>query len=204
MMGKSALRALSVCIVLLSGPSLVHAQGNAAAGKEKSEPCAGCHGEDGNSNAPIFPKLAGQHASYLAKQLHEFKTEKRVNPTMTAMAEPLSDEDIDDIAAFYAQQKITVEKAEAPNALGEAIYRTGNASSGVPACTGCHGPDGSGIPSARFPALRGQYAAYLEKTLNDFKSGERANDANSIMRAIAAKLSDEEIAAVSSYTSGLR
>jgi cytochrome c553 len=199
-MGKYA---LWVCFVLLSGHSLVYAQGNAAAGKEKSEPCAGCHGEDGNSNAPIFPKLAGQHASYLAKQLHEFKTGKRANPTMTAMAEPLSDADIDDISAYYAQQKITLEKAEKPNPLGEKIYRTGNASSAVPACTGCHGPDGAGNPSAKFPALRGQYAAYLEKTLSDFKTGERANDANSIMRAIAAKLSNEEIAAVSGFTAEL-
>jgi len=201
MMGKCA---LWVCFVLLSGHSLAYAQGNAVAGKEKSEACASCHGDDGNSNAPIFPKLAGQHASYLAKQLHEFKTEKRANPTMTAMAEPLTDADIDDLSAYYAQQKTTLEKAEAPNSLGETIYRTGNAASGIPACTGCHGPDGAGNPSAKFPALRGQYAAYLEKTLNDFKTDARANDANSIMRAIAAKLNNEEITAVSSYTAGLQ
>jgi len=200
-MGK---RALWVCFVLLSGYSLAHAEGNAAAGKEKSEACASCHGDDGNSNAPIFPKLASQHASYTAKQLREFKSEKRANPTMTAMAEPLSDADIDDLSAYFAQQKIKLEKAGAANPLGETIYRTGNASSGVPACTGCHGPDGAGNPSAMFPALRGQYAAYLEKTLSDFKAGARANDANSIMRSIAAKLSNEEITAVSGYASGLQ
>ncbi|MGX2039411.1 c-type cytochrome [Methylocaldum sp. MU1018] len=201
-MGK---RVLWVCFVLLSSHSLAYAQGNPAAGKEKAEACSGCHGDDGNSSAPIFPKLAGQDAAYLIKQLHEFKSEKRANPTMTAMAEPLTDTDIADICAYYAQQKIVFEKTEdAPNPLGEALYRTGNTSTGVPACTGCHGPTGAGNPAAKFPALRGQHAAYLEKTLKDSRSGERANDVNSIMRSIAAKLSDEEIAAVSAYAASLQ
>lgn len=190
-------------IALLGSASLSLAAGNPEAGEEQAGLCAGCHGDDGNAAAPIFPKLAGQHASFLVKQLHDFRSQKRVEPTMNAMAEPLSDQDIQDLAAFYASKKITPEEA-APNKAGENLYKAGNPATGVPACTGCHGPKGRGNPSAGFPSLHGQYAAYLEKTLHDFKNGERANDPNAVMRQVAKHMSDEEIAAVSDYASTLK
>jgi cytochrome c553 len=192
-----------VWLCLMSGASLSFAQGSPSAGKEKAETCGGCHGVDGNSSAPIFPKLASQHAAYLTKQLHDFKSQKRADPTMSALAEPLTDADIADLSAYYAQQKITVEQG-APNPLGKKIYLTGNLDTGVPACTGCHGPDGNGNPQALFPQFNGQYAAYLEKTLKDFKTGARGNDPNGMMRAIAARLSEEEISAVADYISSLK
>ncbi|CAL1241550.1 c-type cytochrome [Candidatus Methylocalor cossyra] len=193
---------LWVGLVLLGGASTAFAQGNPSAGKEKAQVCGACHGEDGNSSAPIFPKIAGQHASYLAKQLHDFKTQRRPEPTMSALSEPLTDADIEDLAAYYSRQKIRIEKGPS-NSAGEALYRTGNPATGVPACTGCHNPGGNGNPLAVFPQVNGQYAAYIEKTLRDFKSGARGNDANGMMRAIAGKMSEEEIRAVADYLSTL-
>lgn len=199
-MGKSS---FWVCVLLVGGTSLVFAQGNPVAGKEKAAACGGCHGEDGNSSAPIFPKLASQHAAFIAKQLHDFKSQKRPEPTMSALAEPLTGEDIDDLAAYYQTQKITIE--ESPhNALGEKIYRTGNPDTGVSACTGCHGPGGNGNPSAVFPQLNGQYAAYIEKTLMDFKTGARTNDLNAMMQKLSARMTEEEIKAVADYISSLQ
>ena len=189
-------------LVLLCGSSLAVAAGNPAAGKTKAEACGACHGVDGNSSAPIFPKLASQHASYISKQLHDFKSQKRPEPTMSALAEPLTDEDIADLSAYYAHQKITIEKGE-PSPAGEKVYRTGNVDTGVPACTGCHGPGGNGNPGARFPQVNGQYAAYIAKTLHDFKAGARGNDLNGMMRSIAARLNEDEIKAVADYMSTL-
>lgn len=189
-------------LLLACGASLALAQGNPEAGKEKAQVCAGCHGEDGNSSAPIFPKIAGQHASFISKQLHDFKSQKRGDPTMSALSEPLTDADIADLAAYYAKQKITVEDGAA-NARGETIYRTGNLATGVPACTGCHGPGGNGNPGAVFPQVNGQYAAYVEKALHDFKSGARGNDLNGMMRTLAARMSDDEIKAVAQFISTL-
>lgn len=202
-MKKSTIIGVGVAIALALSAGQVLAAGDAAAGKTKSEACGGCHGEDGNANAPIFPKLAGQHAVYLVKQLKEFKTQKRMEPTMNAMAESLSDDDIADIGAYYAKQQFRVETAE-PSVLGEKIFRAGIAAKGVPACTACHGPNGGGNPYSGYPALRGQFTAYTSKSLHDYKTGERNNDANGIMRAIAARMSDEEIAAVSDYVLGLK
>jgi cytochrome c553 len=192
-----------ISAVLILGGTLAHAAGDPAAGKAKAETCGSCHGGDGNSSAPIFPKLAGQHAEYIAKQLHDFKTQKRPEPTMSALSEPLSDADIADLSAYYAQQTIRIEEGK-PNPLGEKIYRIGNADTGVPACTGCHGPGGDGNPQALFPQVNGQYAAYIEKTLKDFKTGSRGNDMNGMMRTIAAKLSDAEVTAVADYISSLK
>lgn len=188
---------------LLGYASWTLAGGNIKAGEEKAVACGGCHGMDGNGAAPIFPKLAGQHKPYLIKQLQDFKSVKRVEPTMNAMAEALSEEDMEDMAAFYSSQKLTFEKSE-PSALGERLYRAGNTKTGVPACSGCHNPDGSGNPQAGFPLVHGQYAVYIEKTLHDFKSGERTNDMNAMMRSFAAKLSDEEITALANYIVTLR
>ena len=179
------------------------AQGDPAAGKTKTESCAGCHGEDGNASAPIFPKLAGQHASYVSKQLREFKTGKRVDPTMNAMAESLTDADIADISAWYAKNKVKPEPAEKTD-LGLKIYRSGIADKGIPACAACHGPKGEGNPTAGYPVLGGQYSSYIGKILHDYKSVERSSDPNEIMRTIANRLNDEEINAVSDYATGLQ
>jgi len=180
-----------------------HAQGDAAAGKTKTEACAGCHGEDGNAPVAMFPKLAGQHASYLGKQLRDFKSGKRVDPTMSAMAESLNDADIADIGAWYAQHKIKPEPAE-KNEAGLKIYRNGIAAKQVPACAACHGPKGEGNPGPGYPLLGGQYSSYISKILHDYKSAERGTDPNEIMRTIANRLNDEEINAVSDFISGLQ
>jgi cytochrome c553 len=192
----------SLAVALLAGQAIAGG-GDAGQGKGKAESCGGCHGEDGNASVPLFPKLAGQHESYLGKQLQDFKSQKRLEPTMNAMAASLTDADIADISAYYAKQQV---KPETPQTtvLGEKIFRAGIAEKGIPACTACHGPNGGGNPSSGYPAIRGQYTAYLAKALHDYKSAERNNDANDIMRAIAARMSDEEIEAVSDYTVGLR
>jgi len=181
-----------------------HAAGDAAAGQAKSATCAGCHGPDGNSPAPAFPKLAGQHAAYLSKQIRDFKAGKRTDATMNAMVAVLTDEDVDNIAAYYASQKVNVGEAAADAVeVGERIYRAGNAEKGVPACLACHGPSGSGIPQSGFPALSGQHADYVTKALKAFRDGSRANDASGMMPQIATKMSDAEITAVSQYVQGL-
>lgn len=182
----------------------VHAAGDVEAGKTKSAMCAACHGADGNSAAPNFPKLAGQHADYVAKQLSEFKSGQRKDATMNGMAAALSEQDMADLGAFYASQKGTVGKAaEDKVALGETIYRAGNISSGVAACAACHGPTGGGNPMAKFPSLNGQHADYTAVQLKNFRAGARANDAGSMMRGVAEKMSDAEIEAVAQYIQGL-
>lgn len=195
---------LALAMALGAGQQ-AHAAGDAAAGKAKTEACAGCHGEDGNAPVAMFPKLAGQHPAYLVKQLRDFKSGKRVDPTMNAMAESLSDADMADIAAWYAQHKIKPEAANGDkNELGQKIYRTGLAAKQVPACMACHGPKGEGNPPAGYPLLGGQYSSYVGKILHDYKSAERGGDPNEIMRTIANRLSEEEINAVSDYVSGLQ
>ncbi|RLA21597.1 MAG: cytochrome c4 [Gammaproteobacteria bacterium] len=195
--------------ILFAGLILAFGMGAAqaadvAAGKTKSGMCAACHGLDGNSPAPMFPKLAGQHASYLEKQLQDFKSQKRNDPTMTGMAAALSDEDIADLSAYYASQKKTLEVADVEKiTLGEKLYRGGNPETGLAACLSCHSPTGSGNEPAGFPSLSGQHVTYLEKSLNDFKSEARTNDASEMMRNTAGKMTLKEIKAVSSYISGL-
>lgn len=190
--------------LMLINLTLVAAAGDVTAGKEKSAVCAACHAADGNSPSPDFPKLAGQHASYIVKQLAEFKSGKRENAIMYPIAQALSEQDMLDLAAYFASQEI------APGAVsdeyleaGRKLYRGGNAESGVPACMACHGPNGKGIPSAKWPMLSSQYSKYIEGQLHKFASGERANDPNGMMRDIAKKMTDEEIKAVSAYVSGL-
>jgi cytochrome c553 len=199
---KKLLLITSIASLAMLGP--VHAAGDVEAGKTKSAMCAACHGADGNSAAPNFPKLAGQHADYLAKQLSEFKSGQRKDATMNGMAAALSEQDMADLGAFYASQKGTVGKAaEDKVALGETIYRAGNAASGVAACAACHGPTGNGNPMAKFPSLNGQYADYTAAQLKNFRVGARANDAGSMMRGVAKKMSDAEIEAVAQYIQGL-
>jgi len=189
---------------LAGGLTQAQAAGDAAAGKAKSASCAGCHGADGNSVNPEWPSLAGQGAGYIAKQLHDFKGGKRENATMAPMAAPLTDEDIQDLAAYYSSQPIKAGAADKSLVeLGEKIYRGGNPASGVAACIGCHGPGGKGNPAAKFPALSGQHAKYVETQLNAFKAGERNNDAARMMRNTASNMTEQEIKSVASYIQGL-
>ena len=180
------------------------AAGDAEAGKAKAAACVACHGPDGNSPAPNFPKLAGQHADYLLKQLKDFKSGARTDPTMNAMVMPLSEQDMADISAFYATQKGTIGETAAEQVeLGQTIYRAGNAANGVAACAACHGPAGSGNPLADFPGVSGQHADYTKLQLQNFRSGLRANDASAMMRGVAKKMTDAEIEAVAQYIQGL-
>lgn len=172
--------------------------------------CAACHGADGNSAQPANPNLAGQHADYSLKQLTNFKAQdgkpaQRANPIMAGMVASLSADDMRNLAAYFESQKPRPRAARDPQLvkLGQAIYRGGVAARGIAACTACHGPSGAGVP-AQFPRLAGQYADYTAAQLKAFRTGERSNDPNRMMRAEAEKLSDREIAALAEYVSGLR
>ncbi|MEZ5658498.1 MAG: c-type cytochrome [Burkholderiaceae bacterium] len=165
--------------------------------------CAACHGADGNSATSANPHLAGQHAGYLAKQLADFKSQARANPIMAGMVANLSEADMRDVAAWFSQQTLNgswAEKVDLAKA-GERLYRGGDASKGLPACAGCHGPNGAGIP-VQFPALSGQFAAYTAAQLTAFRQGTRTN--SDLMAGVAARLSDAEIAALAEYIAGLR
>ncbi|MDD4904769.1 MAG: c-type cytochrome [Methylobacter tundripaludum] len=212
---KKKLQVLSISLALASATSILHAEGNINAGKQKSASCTSCHGDDGNSMVATFPKLAQQHSSYLVKQLHAFKDGSRNDPMMSAMALALTDEDITDISAYYATQKISEnalpvldsdddnekpagkKDVQALIAQGSDLYRNGDLKSEVSACIACHGPFGEGNKPASFPALKSQHADYLIKALTDFKSGARSNNPENIMYMIAKKMTDEEIKAVS-------
>ena len=191
------------------------AQGAAKADPAKGEQvakqvCAACHAADGNSVAPANPKLAGQIPEYLHKQLANFKPvgakkAERSDPVMAGMVANLSDADMRNVAAYYAAQKLRPAAATDKNlaAAGQKLWRGGNSASGVPACAGCHGPDGAGIPS-QYPRLAGQYAGYIEAQLKLFRAGTRANDPNGMMRGVAARMTDQEIKAAAEYAAGLR
>jgi len=181
-----------------------------AAGQQiASGVCAGCHAADGNSPSPANPKLAAQHAAYLAKQLHNFKPQaegkppERNNAIMQGFASALNDQQIRDVSAYFAAQKLKPAAAKNKDLveLGQKIYRGGIADKGVPACAGCHSPNGAGIPD-QYPRLQGQYAEYTESQLVAFRQGTRAN--SSQMMTIAARMSDKEMKAVSDYIAGLR
>ena len=195
---------VTVC-AMLALTSVSVAAGNAGAGKAKAANCVGCHGVNGNSTNPVWPKLAGQHAAYISKQLADFKAgKKRSDPLMGSQVAGLSPQDMDDLGAYFAKQTgsqgATDEKLAA---AGEKLYRGGNKKKGVAACIACHGPTGAGNPAAKFPKLSGQHAAYVEKAMQDFRSGARHNDMNKMMQNVAEKMSDKEIKAVASYISGL-
>jgi len=165
--------------------------------------CAACHGADGNSAITLNPKLAGQHPEYLEKQLTEFKSGKRANAVMSGMAAGLSEQEIKDLAAYFAAKKLNLGQATKNGAgsLGEKIYRGGVMATGVPACASCHSPNGAGLPK-QFPRLGGQHADYVLAQMKTFRTGERANAP--MMMAIAAKMTDAEMAAVADYIQGLR
>ncbi len=195
--------ALVVAACALAGNVL--AAGSAEAGKAKSVACAACHGADGNSLVPTFPKLAGQHESYLLKQLKDIKSGARSVPTMAGQLDAMSEQDLADIAAFYAAQAATQGMAkEALVELGESVYRAGIREKGVAACTACHSPTGAGNGPAKYPMLSGQHADYIAAQLRAFRNDERTNDGDTrIMRDVASRLSDRELDAVASYASGL-
>ena len=199
---------LIVSLLLTLGiTGVAHAAGDATAGQTKAAVCGACHGADGNSPLPNFPKLAGQGEKYLTKQMHDIKDGKRTALEMTGMLTNLNDQDLSDIAAYFASQAGSVGAAD-PKLVerGEKLFRGGDLDKGLPACTGCHSPDGSGNAAAGFPHLGGQHAQYIAKQLTDFRKEEagRANDGDAMtMRTIARKLSDEDIAAVASYIQGL-
>jgi cytochrome c553 len=165
--------------------------------------CAACHVADATRGAPANPILKGQHPEYLAKQLHDFKEDKRKNAVMKGFASALSEDDIRNVSAFYASKAPSngTAKSKATIALGEKIYRGGIADRSVPACAGCHNPTGAGNPS-QFPRLGGQHADYTEAQLIAFRNGTRKNSA--VMVGVVAKMNDREIKAVSDYIAGLR
>ena len=214
---KKNLLALSLALAFTSIPSILHAEADIGAGKEKAAQCASCHGETGNSLVSSFPKLAEQHPNYLVKQLLAFKSGARKDPLMSPIAQHLSQDDIADIAAYYASEKIAAndvpvldedeedatnkaKNAAAVQALitqGGGLYRNGDLSREVSACIACHGPLGEGNKPAGYPSLKSQHAEYLIKTLTDFKTDVRSNNPENMMHMIARKMTDEEIKAVS-------
>jgi cytochrome c553 len=172
--------------------------------------CAACHAADGNSIAPANPKIAGQMADYLQKQLRDFKAQEgkqalRQSPLMNGMVANLSEADMKGLAGFYAGQALKPAAAADKDlaALGQKLWRGGDAVHGIPACAGCHGPAGAGIP-AQFPRLAGQYAEYIAAQLTAFREGKRTNDVNGVMRGVAAHMNDGQIRAVAEYAAGLR
>jgi len=197
---------IAAVVAMLGLTTSVMAAGDATAGKNKAAMCMGCHGADGNAPSDAFPKLAGQHADYLVKQMADFKTATHRNdPTMLGMVAALSKKDMQDLGAFYAAQKATAGLADEKQvALGKAVYQGGNLASNVPACMGCHSPSGNGNPGAKFPALKGQHAKYTAKQLRDFRDGKRKNDAGKMMRNVAARMTNAEIDAVAQYIAGLK
>ncbi|MDH3979062.1 MAG: cytochrome c4 [Gammaproteobacteria bacterium] len=197
--------AITITLIVSSISMPAMAGGDPVAGKEKAAQCASCHGADGNSLNPAWPKLAGQHADYLVKQLWYFEHGERENAMMKPMASVLDEQGREDVAAYYASQKASIGEA-APELveLGEKIYRSGNSDSGVAPCMGCHGPNGAGNPAALYPALRGQHAQYVENQMHGFAEGKRVNEnAKKMMQILAARMTNREIRAVASYIQGL-
>lgn len=213
---------VSISLALAANVGIAFAKGSA-----KTASCAGCHGEDGNSTMPSFPKLAGQHQGYLAKQLQAFKNGSRTSPMMAPLAMGLDDQAIEEIASFYADNKISGNPApkltddddddapakteeqkkaelEALITKGSDLYRNGNISREVSACIACHGPYAEGNKPASYPSLHSQHADYVIKTLTDFKTGARTSNRENMMHMIAAKMTAEDIKAVAYYISTMR
>lgn len=185
--------------------ALSRAAGSVEEGQSKSTACIACHGANGNSPNPEWPNLAGQNETYIKRQLQAFKSGARQNPLMTPMATGLSEDDMDDLAAYFAQQMPQgLEADPAKVALGQRLYRGGDMRLGTAACGACHGPGGDGNPAAGYPAIHGQHAAYAAAQLRAYRSGTRQTDPNQMMRNVASTLTDEQIDAVASYLQGLR
>lgn len=200
---RQLLASLAIAMGLV-GAAHAQVEGNPSAGSEKAQTCVACHGQQGISSAPTFPNLAGQQPSYLAKQITEIRDGERVVPQMAGIVDGLSDQDIADLAAYFANQDPNLGQADPDLAQrGSELYRAGSLAKGIPACMGCHTPTGDGINTAKYPALSGQQPQYTVSTLQDFANGERSNDPNAIMQGIASKMSDADMEAVANYVYGL-
>ncbi|NOX93069.1 MAG: cytochrome c4 [Gammaproteobacteria bacterium] len=176
--------------------------GDVSKGQLKSAACQGCHGPDGNSFSPDWPSLAGQNANYLSGQIRDFQSGARQDPTMQSMVTGLTEQDIADIAAYFGAQKVKTDAAS-NSAVGKKLYMGGNRYTHLPACAGCHGPNGAGNGPGAIPGLAGQKPGYVIKTMQDFKTGARSNDRNQIMQDIAAKMTEKEIEAVAQFLVGM-
>ena len=197
----------AIAVATMPITALAQEEADIQAGQAKAAICAACHGADGNSMVPQWPSLAGQHEAYIEKQIKLIKSNKRQVPEMMAIVGSLTDEDIRNIAAYYASQTPKVLVAdEALVATGRRLFQAGNADTGVPACMACHGPAGRGNPIAGYPALAGQHSVYTEKMLNKYREGTYWGDDDTsslVMVGVSARLTDAEIEAVSSYIQGL-
>ncbi len=199
---------LLLCVLLsvfTSGTAL--ALGNAEAGKTKAAACGGCHGMDGNSPLPNYPKLAGQNERYIAKQLADFKAnDARKNAIMQGMAAAVTEADAADIGAYFQSKSVSSAAPfdKAKIAHGRELYNGGDLQKGIPACKACHGPTGGGNAGSGYPSLGGQYAEYTTAQLKAFKDGSRTNDDRMLMRAIAEKLTDADIEALANYIASLK
>ncbi|WP_044364013.1 c-type cytochrome [Vibrio fluvialis] len=204
------MKKLALILSLLASCS-VWAQGSIEAGKAKSQTCVACHGADGNSQITTYPKLAGQHAKYIEKQLKDLKLgmtsggkQGRYDLVMSGMAMPLSEEDMADLAAYFSSLPISSNSTpEDVVAKGKVLYNAGDASRGLTACTACHGPRGNGTELSGFPKISGQHADYIKAQLQKFRDGNRGNDMNEMMRDVAKKLTDADIEILSKYVGGL-
>ena len=208
---KYTLALLFALATLTLAPSQVRAQslvdGSATTGKARALTCTACHGPEGNSSSPMWPNIAGQNAPYILAQLQAFKSGARKNPLMSSQAMLLSDEDMANLAVYFESLPPAAQAVADVNliARGEALYRGGNVKEKASACLACHGPTGRGNPAAKYPALKGQHAAYTAKQLNDYANGTRTTDGKThIMRDITARLNRDDIAALSSYVQGLK
>ena len=202
MKSTGTLPCAALLLCLLATPA---AAGDAAAGSAKSAVCGACHGATGNSSNPEWPNLAGQHEGYIAAQLALFKQGVRDNPLMMPNASVLSDQDMLDLGAHFAAQTPAGLEADPSNyRIGEKIYRGGDSERGIPACIACHGPQGKGNGPAKYPALRAQHSVYTYNQLRAFADGRRRTPGSDIMQVIAARLTDDEMHALASYTQGLR
>lgn len=191
-------------MVLMAGTAIA---GDAAVGKSKSAACGGCHGFDGNSPIPMYPKLAGQNEAYIVKQLKAFKENKtRQNPIMMGMAAGVSDADAADIGAYFQAQSVKEAATfdESQIAAGRELYKGGNLQTGIPACQGCHGPTGAGTAGIGYPQVGGQYVDYTLAQLKAFKDGSRTTDDKALMRSIVAKMSEKDMIAVANYIASLK
>jgi cytochrome c553 len=202
---KFFIRAAASILAVISLQAV--AEGDASAGQAKSAICAACHGADGNSVVPNWPKLAGQHTAYMVRQVTLIKSGARPVPEMLGFVATMSDQDIQDIAAWFSSQTNNGGVAdESAVYLGQRIYKAGNVETGVPACMSCHGPGGEGNPLAGYPALAGQHSMYTNKMLTGFRAGDywgEDDGPSQVMSGVAARLSKEEIEAVANYIQGL-
>ncbi|MCX7240833.1 MAG: c-type cytochrome [Burkholderiales bacterium] len=161
--------------------------------------CAACHGADGNSMIPMFPKIAGLQESYIVKQLRDFQTGRRKSDIMAPVVAALKPEDMAPLAAYFSQQKMTTGEAveKKLTGIGKLVFFDGNEETGVPACVGCHRPVGEGFQI--YPRIGGQHAQYVAQQLKNFASAERTNDVSRFMRVVAKRMSEEEIQSVADY-----